>query len=89
MQQLGKKIGEVKVNVYLVKNDSTLLRLEDAKVRACSVPEGEAQNRECTELGKAEGRGCEELVLVYRPSGCIREKYAVDLNETVTVKREI
>ena len=89
MQQLGKKIGEVKVNVYLVKNDSTLLRLEEANVRGCSVADGEAQNRACTELGKAEGRECEELVLVYRPSGCIREQNAVDLNETVTVKKKM
>jgi len=89
MQQLGKKIGEVKVNVYLVKNDSTLLRLEEANVRGCSVAEAEAQNRACTELGKAEGRECEELVLVYRPSGCIREKTEIDLGEMTTVKAKV
>ena len=86
MQQAEKKIGEVKVNKYLVKNDSTLLRLEEAKVRVCSVPDDKAIHRGCTELGKAEGRECEELVLIYRPSGCVREKNEVDLNETITVK---
>ena len=63
-----------------------MLRLEEAKVRACSVPDDEAKGRGCTELGKAEGRECEELVLVYRPSGCIREKNEVNLDETITVK---
>jgi hypothetical protein len=86
MQQAEKKIGEVRVNKYLLKNDSTLLRLEEAKVRVCSVPYDKAIDRGCTELGKAEGRECEELVLVYRPSGCVREKNEVDLNETITVK---
>jgi hypothetical protein len=86
MQQAEKKIGKVRVKKYLVKNDSTLLRLEEAKVRVCSVPDGKAIARGCTELGKPEGRDCEELVLVYRPSGCIREKNEVDLNETITVK---
>jgi hypothetical protein len=86
MQQAEKKIGEVRVRTYLVKNDSTLLRLEEAKVRVCTVLDDEAKNRGCTELGKAEGRECEELVLVYRPSGCIREKNEVDLNEMTTVK---
>jgi hypothetical protein len=89
MQQAEKKIGEVRVNKYLVKNDSTLLRLEEAKVRVCSVPDDKAINRGCTEIGKAEGRECEELVLVYRPAGCIREKTKVDLNETITVKAEM
>ena len=88
MQQAGKKVGEVKINKYLVKNDNTLLRLDEAKVRACSVPDSQAKGRSCTELGKAEGRECEELVLVYRPSGCIREKNEVNLDETVTVKGE-
>jgi len=88
MQQAGKKVGEVKINKYLVKNDNTLLKLEEAKVKTCSVPYEDAKNRGCTELGKAEGRECEELVLVYRPSGCIREKKEVNLDETVTVKRE-
>jgi hypothetical protein len=88
MQQAGKKIGEVKVKKYLVKNDSTLLRLEEATVRVCTVPDDEAKSRECTELGKAEGRECEELLLVYRPSGCIREKNKIDLNEMATVKAE-
>ena len=86
MQQVGKKVGEVRINKYLVKNDSTLLRLEEAKVKMCSVPDDYAKSRGCTELGKAEGRGCEELVLVYRPSGCIREKNEVNLDETITVK---
>jgi hypothetical protein len=88
MQQAGKKIGEIKINKYLVKNDSTLLRLEEAKIRGCTLPDGEAQSRGCTELGKVEGRGCEELMLVYRPSGCIREKNEVNLDETITVKAE-
>lgn len=88
MQQAGKKIGEVRVKTYLVKNDSTLLRLEEAKVRVCTVPDDETKSRACTELGKAEGRECEELVLVYRPSGCIREKNEIDLNEMTTVKPE-
>ena len=86
MQQTGKKVGEVKINKYLVKNDSTLLKLQEASVKTCSVPDEEAKSRGCTELGRAEGRECEELVLVYRPSGCIREKNEVNLDETVTVK---
>ena len=89
MQQAEKKIGEVRVKKYLVKNDRTLLTLEEAKVRECTVPDDKAKNRGCTELGKVEGRECEELVLVYRPSGCIREKNEVDLNETITVKPSI
>jgi hypothetical protein len=89
MNQAEKKIGEVRVKKYLVKNDSTLLRLEETKVRVCSVPDDKGINRGCTELGKAEGRECEELVLVYRPAGCIREKTEVDLNETITVKAEM
>ncbi len=89
MQHLVKKIGEVKINKYLVKNDSTLLRLEEAKIRECSVPDEEAKSRGCEELGKAEGRGCEELMLVYRPVGCIREENEVNLDEMVTVKAEM
>jgi hypothetical protein len=85
-QEAGRRIGEVKIKKYIVKNDSGLLRLEKATVRGCSVPEDEAKSRGCTELGKAEGRGCEELVLVYRPSGCIREKSEVDLDEVTTVR---
>ena len=49
------------------------------------MPEDEAKGRMCTELGKPEGRACEELVLVYRPSGCVREKNEVDLTEETTV----
>ena len=88
MQQSGKKVGEVKINKYLVKSNNTLLRLEEAKVNVCSVPDGEAKSRGCSELGKAGGRECEELVLVYRPNGCIREKNEINLDETVTVKGE-
>jgi hypothetical protein len=76
-----KKIGEIKVSKYLVKNDNTLLRLNEAKVRKCTLPKDEAKLRGCTETGE-----CEELVLVYRPFGCIREKDEVDLNEMTTVK---
>jgi hypothetical protein len=76
-----KKIGETKVSKYLVKNDNTLLRLNEAKVRKCTLPDDEAKLRGCTEIGE-----CEELVLVYRPFGCIREKDEVDLNEMTTVK---
>jgi hypothetical protein len=73
-QEAGKRIGEVRIKTYILKNDSTLLRLEEATVRTCTVPENDAKSRMCTELGKLEGRACEELVLVYRPSGCVREK---------------
>ena len=76
----GKKIGEIKVSNYLVKNDSSLLRLNAAKVRMCTVPDDEAKNRGCTVLGE-----CEELILVYRPFGCIKEKNEVDLNEMTIV----
>ena len=86
MLRAEKKIGEIRVNKYLVKNDRTLLRLEEAKVRVCTVPDDKAKTRGCTELGKAEGRECEELVLIYRPIGCIREKNEIDLNETISVK---
>ena len=84
-QEAGKRVGEVKIKTYILKNDSTLLRLEKATVRACTVPEDEAKSRMCTELGKPEGRACEELILVYRPSGCVREKNEVDLNDETTV----
>ena len=85
-QEAGKRIGEVKIKKYILKNDSTLLRLEEATVRVCTVPDDEAKSRGCTELGESKGRECEELVLVYRPSGCIREKNEVDLNEVTTVR---
>ena len=84
-QEARKRIGEVKIKTYILKNDSTLLRLEQATVRACTVPEDEAKSRMCTEWGKPEGKECEELVLVYRPSGCVREKNEIDLNEETTV----
>jgi hypothetical protein len=76
----AKKIGEIKVSKYLVKNDSSLLRLNEARVIMCTVPDDEAEHRGCTELGE-----CEELVLVYRPFGCIKEKDEVNLNEMTTV----
>lgn len=84
-QDIGKRVGEVKIKTYILKNNNTLLRLNKATVRTCTVPEDEAQNRMCTELGKPEGRGCEELVLVYRPSGCVKETNEVDLDEVTTV----
>ena len=86
VKDMDKKIGEIKVRTYIVKNDNTLLRLDKATVRPCSAPEDEAKSRACTELGKTKCRECEELVLVYRPIGCVREKDKVDLNETATVK---
>lgn len=76
----GKKVGEINVNKFLVKNDNSLLRLDEAKVRMCTVPDVEAKSRGCTECGE-----CEELVLVYRPFGCIKEKDDVNLNEMTTV----
>jgi hypothetical protein len=85
-QEAGKRIGEVKIKTYIVKNDSSLLRLEEATVRTCTLPDDEAKSRACPELCKADGRECEELVLVYRPSGCIREKNEVDLDEETTVR---
>jgi hypothetical protein len=85
VQEAGKRVGEVKIKTYILKNDNSLLRLEKATVRTCSVPEDEAKSRMCTELGKTEGRECEELILVYRPSGCVREKNEVDLDEVTTV----
>jgi hypothetical protein len=83
--ETGKRIGEVKIKTYIVKNDSGLLRLEKATIRTCTISENEAMNRACTELGNTEGGKCEELVLVYRPSGCVREKIEVDLDEVTTV----
>ena len=77
---MGKKVGEIKVNMYLVKSDKCLLRLNEAKVRGCTVPDGEAKNRGCIALGE-----CEELILVYRPFGCTKEKDEVDLSEMKTV----
>ena len=65
---------------YLVKRDNSLLRLNDAKVRMCTVPDDEAKSRGCTGLGE-----CEELVLVYRPFGCIKEKEEINLDETTIV----
>lgn len=76
-----KKIGEVRVNKYLMKKDSSLLRLNEAKIVSCTLPDDEARGRGCTELGE-----CEELVLIYRPFGCIREKDEVNLEEMITVK---
>ena len=84
-QEARKRIGEVKIKTYILKNDSTLLRLEQATVRACTVPEDEDKSRMCTEWGKPEGRACEELVFVYRPNGCVRDKNEIDLNEETTV----
>jgi len=80
---MEKKIGDIKVSKYLIKKDTCLLRLSEAKVRMCTVPDDEAQSRGCTERGE-----CEELVLVYRPFGCIKEKDDVDLNEVTTVGSE-
>jgi hypothetical protein len=85
VQEAGKRVGEVKIKTYILKNDNNLLRLEKASVRTCSLPEEEAKSRMCTELGKTKGRECEELILVYRPSGCVREKNEVDLDEMTTV----
>jgi len=76
-----KKVGEINVNKYLVKKDSSLLRLNEAKIRMCTVSADEAKSRGCTELGE-----CEELVLVYRPFGCIKEKDEVNLDEMTTVR---
>lgn len=75
-----KKIGEVNARKYLVKKDNSLLRLNEVKILSCTVPDDEAKSRGCTERGE-----CEELVLVYRPFGCIKEKDAVNLEEMTTV----
>jgi hypothetical protein len=80
VKNVRKEVGEIKVRKYLVKNDNSLLRLNEAKVRMCTVPDDEANNRGCTKRGE-----CEELVLVYRPFGCIKEKDNVDLNEMTNV----
>jgi hypothetical protein len=80
VKNVRKEVGEIKVRKYLVKNDNSLLRLNEAKVRMCTVPDDEANNRGCSGL-----RECEELVLVYRPFGCIKEKNEVDLNEMATI----
>jgi hypothetical protein len=80
VKDTGKKIGEIKVSKYVVKKDNSLLRLNEAKVRMCTVLDDEAKSRGCTELGE-----CEELVLVYRPFGCVKEKNEVNLNEMTTV----
>jgi len=79
-KETGKKIGEINVSKYLVKSDKSLLRLNEAKIRMCTVLDDEAKSRGCKELHE-----CEELVLVYRPFGCIREKDEVDLNEMIKV----
>jgi hypothetical protein len=80
IKDMRKKIGEINVSKYLVKKDNSLLRLNDAKIIRCTVPDDEAKSRACTERGE-----CEELVLVYRPFGCIREKDSVDLSEMTNV----
>ena len=49
----------------------------------CTVPDDEAKIRGCTERGE-----CEELVLVYRPFGCIKEKDEVYLDEMTAVSSE-
>jgi len=76
-----KKIGEINVSKYLVKKDNSLLRLNETKIVKCTVPDDEAKSRGCTELGE-----CEELVLVYRPFGCIKEKDEVNLEEMTTIR---
>jgi hypothetical protein len=76
-----KKIGEIKVSKYLVKKDNSMLRLNEALIRMCTVPDDEAKTRGCTERGE-----CEELVLVYRPFGCIKEKEEVNLDEMTTIR---
>jgi hypothetical protein len=88
-QEKGKRVGEVKVKTYILKNDNTLLKLDKATVKTCSLLEDEAQNRACTELDNFEGRSCEELILVYRPSGCVKETEEVDLDAVTTVASEI
>lgn len=84
VKDVQKEIGEIRVSKYLVKNDNSLLRLNEANVRKCTLPNEEAKLRGCIESGE-----CEELVLVYRPFGCIREKDEVDLNEMATVKSKL
>ena len=87
VQEETKRIGEVKVKTNLLKNDNTLLRLQKATIRrGCTLSVDEAKNRSCTELGKEKAENARELVLIYRPSGCVREKISLDLNELTTVK---
>ena len=88
-QEKGRRVGEVKVRTYILKNDDILLKLNKATVRTCILPEDEAQSRACTELAKPGGRACEELVLVYWSSGCVKETEEVDLDEVTTVTEEI
>jgi len=88
-QEKGRRVGEVKVKTYILKNDNTLLRLDKVTVKTCSLPEDVAQGRSCPELGKPGGRACEELILVYRPNGCVKETEEVDLDEVTTVAAEV
>ena len=88
-QEKGKRVGEVKVKMYILKNDNTLLKLDKATVKTCSLSEDEALSRSCPEFGKPEGRACEELILVYRPSGCVKETEEVDLDEVTTIAAEV
>lgn len=88
-QEKGKRVGEVKVKTYILKNDNTLLRLDKATVRTCSLSEDEAKIRSCPELTQPISIRCEELVLVYRPSGCVKETSEVDLDEVTTVAAEV
>ena len=88
-KEKGNRVGEVKVKTYILKNDNTLLKLDKATVRICSLPEAEAEGRSCPELGKPQSRSCEELILVYRPSGCVKETEEVDLDAVTTVAEEI
>jgi len=88
-QEKGKRVGEVKVKTYILKNDNTLLKLDKATVKTCSLAEDEAQARSCPEIVKPEGRACEELILVYRPNGCVKETEEVDLDETTTIAAEV
>jgi hypothetical protein len=88
-QEKGKRVGEVQVKTYILKNDNTLLRLDKATVRTCSLTYEDAEGRSCPELGNPEGRACEELILVYRPSGCVKEAEEIDLDEVTTVAAEV
>ena len=88
-QEKGKRVGEVKVKTYILKNDNTLLKLDKATVKKCSLSEDEAEARSCPEIGKQEGRTCEELILVYRPSGCVKETEEINLDEVTTIAAEV
>lgn len=88
-EEKGRRVGEVKVKTYILKNDNTLLRLDKATVKTCSLPEDEAQSRSCPEIRKPGGRACEELILVYRPSGCVKETEEIDLDEVTIVAAEV